>query len=94
MLALAVVSLTLTGCGDDDDNGECGNGVIEGNEACDASEFGSATCVTMGFTGGTLGCTDNCTLDTSGCYDSQCGNGSVEGIEECVAEHGERVGAR
>ena len=47
----------------------CGDGVIdlEANEACDGAELGDATCEAMGFTGGTLSCKDDCTLDTAMC---------------------------
>jgi hypothetical protein len=48
----------------------CGNGVIEGNEACDGTAFGGNTCstVTAGkYATGTLSCTANCTFDTAKC---------------------------
>ena len=43
------------------------NGTWESGEQCDAPQFNSATCVTQGFTGGTLACTSNCRFDTSAC---------------------------
>jgi hypothetical protein len=46
----------------------CGNGVVEGGEACEAGALGGATCATFGCTGGTLACNGTCTdFDTSGC---------------------------
>lgn len=47
----------------------CGNGVIEGMEACDKNSFGGKTCLDFGmdYGGGMLKCTQNCTVDTSGC---------------------------
>jgi hypothetical protein len=45
----------------------CGNGVREGVESCDGADLGGATCVSLGNTGGTLGCTLGCGFDTSGC---------------------------
>ncbi|MBI2100713.1 MAG: right-handed parallel beta-helix repeat-containing protein [Candidatus Vogelbacteria bacterium] len=45
----------------------CGNGVIEGTEQCDGTALGGQTCVTRGFTGGTLSCTATCTFNTSQC---------------------------
>ena len=46
----------------------CGDGVINtGVEQCDRHQFGSATCATFGFAGGSLSCTEQCTIDTSGC---------------------------
>jgi cysteine-rich repeat protein len=40
------------------------------------------TCQSLGFTGGTLACS-NCAFDTSGCYNQQCGNSIVETGEQC-----------
>ncbi len=46
----------------------CGNGVMNGNEQCDGSDLGGATCVSLGYTlGGTLTCTAGCGYDASGC---------------------------
>jgi hypothetical protein len=35
-------------------------------EGCDGADFGTASCASLGFTGGTLGCT-SCSFDTQGC---------------------------
>lgn len=48
-------------------SGACGNGIKEPGEACDGSEFGGATCQSLGHDAGTLTCTAACTLDVSGC---------------------------
>lgn len=64
--------------GDPDTRGEsstgmgvvCGDGVAEGNEACDGADLDGETCVTHGFLYGQLGCTDACTADTSKCTNS------------------------
>jgi hypothetical protein len=47
----------------------CGNGTIDGNEQCDGSELGGATCVDVNpaFEGGSLACGTTCTFDASGC---------------------------
>src|SRR5439155_1655582 len=45
----------------------CGNGVINGREECDGADLGGRTCATLGFTGGTLGCTSACRLSTRSC---------------------------
>jgi hypothetical protein len=62
----------------------CGNGVLEINEQCDQDAFGSATCESEGFYGGTLSCTSDCTLDTSQCSGT-CGDGVIdaEASEQC-----------
>ena len=46
----------------------CGNGELEFGEVCDGDLLSGATCEDLGFPGGTLGCSDECTeLDTSKC---------------------------
>ncbi len=49
---------------------ECGDGIIQGNEECDSTNV-PTTCTALGFAGGTLGCTAQCTLDKSGCTQTQ-----------------------
>ncbi len=44
----------------------CGNGRIDGEEECDGEDLGGATCESLGFTAGALGCVD-CRLERSGC---------------------------
>lgn len=45
----------------------CGNAVRSVDEACEGTDLGTATCVTLGFLGGNLLCNDLCKFDTSGC---------------------------
>ena len=48
----------------------CGNGIKEGSESCDGTDFGSDTCQTWDYDDGNLACTSSCTRDISGCtYD-------------------------
>ena len=61
----------------------CGNGVRDGREACDGSDFGGATCVSFGFAGGTVGCTGGCGLDTASCLPIVCGDGAIDPGEQC-----------
>lgn len=49
---------------------ECGNGIAEMGEVCDGNDLLGQTCADLGYIGGTLGCTENCTLDTSQCLQS------------------------
>ena len=45
----------------------CGDGRIEGDEACDGENLGAATCQSLGFDAGELACTHECTYDDSDC---------------------------
>ncbi|MDA3862751.1 MAG: hypothetical protein PF689_02675 [Deltaproteobacteria bacterium] len=80
----------LVACDDDDsnnennvnninnNNAECGNGIIEGDEVCDATNLGENTsCSDLeGFTGGELACNNGCTdYDVSACTSTQTDGG-------------------
>jgi len=45
----------------------CGDGNVDPNEECDGANLAGATCALQGFSGGTLGCTDDCSFDTAAC---------------------------
>ncbi|MEM6990606.1 MAG: hypothetical protein AAF721_08920 [Myxococcota bacterium] len=64
---------------------QCGDGVAEGEEACDGADLGDATCLSEGFAGGALQCGSDCTLDTTNC--DLCGNGAIDTGEECDGEN-------
>lgn len=60
----------------------CGDGVKEGTELCDGSDFGDNTCTSVFFmSSGSLLCSANCTLVASNCF--TCGNGNAEPAEAC-----------
>jgi len=67
--------------------GICGDNKINIGEACDGSVFGSiksCTDYSSSFIGGTLRCTNDCKLDTSGCTEKpKCGNGFIDKNESC-----------
>lgn len=45
----------------------CGDGVREDAEECDTTDFGGATCVSLGCAGGTPTCTLTCTINKINC---------------------------
>ncbi len=63
----------------------CGNNLIEGDEVCDGTDLGGRTCVGLGYTGGQLACTSQCSLDVTGCINENpvCGDGIIDTDEEC-----------
>ena len=63
---------------------QCGMGgddEINGNESCDGSATYDATCRSLGFTAGSLACSNSCNFDVTNC--TLCGDGIVEGNETC-----------
>ena len=63
----------------------CGNGLIEPGEQCDLTNLGGLTCVSLGFTGGSLTCSAACARNLTGCVSgaASCGNGNIEATEQC-----------
>jgi len=62
---------------------ECGDGTLEEPEVCDRDDLAGQTCASLGYSGGTLACGDDCTFDSSGCEETTCGNGRLEVTEPC-----------
>ncbi|NVB42394.1 hypothetical protein G6O69_31515 [Pseudenhygromyxa sp. WMMC2535] len=50
---------------------QCGNGLIDDGEACDGGNLNGETCLTQGFDGGSLSCS-NCVFDTTACTIETC----------------------
>ncbi|MDY0001762.1 MAG: DUF4215 domain-containing protein [Polyangia bacterium] len=63
--------------------GQCGNGVIDGDEECDGADLGGTYCSDLGFSGGTLACGVDCKFDKTACEASTCGNGALDSGEAC-----------
>ncbi len=62
----------------------CGNGIADGVEECDGADLKGRTCQQLGYDGGSLACSSDCTLLVSGCTgDPVCGNGLIESGEQC-----------
>lgn len=71
----------------------CGNGAREGSEVCDLTDLNSETCISRGYSGGTLACCDNTTdgtdcgtthdcsiFDTTGCTISTTIKSTLKGV--------------
>jgi hypothetical protein len=70
--------------GDGDGGDVCGDGVVGPTESCDGSNLAGETCMSQGFTSGTLGCAIDCNdFDVGNCTISSCGNGVVDMGELC-----------
>lgn len=61
----------------------CGNGIVEGDEACDGSDLGGADCTDFGYDEGVLACDQDCHAITDAC--SSCGDGEISLTEVCEA---------
>jgi hypothetical protein len=63
--------------------GKCGDGMVNGIEACDTADLGGKTCADFGsiYASG-LACTSDCSFDKSGCK-AICGDGHKDPEEEC-----------
>ncbi len=59
--------LVVSGCSGGSPAGCDNDGVMDMGEACDGNDVGGETCVTFGFTSGSLACDSYCKFDTSGC---------------------------
>lgn len=59
------------GGGEPSDSGNVGDGCGDGkrnqDEVCDGADLDGADCMSLGYPGGALGCTDKCVLDTTAC---------------------------
>lgn len=65
----------------------CGDGVVSGDEECDVERLADATCESLGFWFGELGCSDDCTLVTAGCRGPEVcddgGDNDLDGYADC-----------
>ena len=81
----AVFSLVVTGGGGATQPPVCGNNVKESGEACDGNDLGGQTCASQGFSGGTLTCNGDCSLNTSACVACQSSGSSCTSNGECCS---------
>src|SRR6185295_18381322 len=70
----------------------CGDGVIGGDERCDGSDLGGATCASIkgaGYfarPGQALGCKPDCTFDTSACTNACILDAPGSTLDSCVLQ--------
>lgn len=76
------ISESETTCPQDCAQAGCGNGRIDDGEECDGSDLGGATCASIGYTSGSLGCTTSCRYNTSFCR-SSCSDVCSDGQTRC-----------
>ncbi|MBU1070732.1 hypothetical protein KJ975_14310 [Myxococcota bacterium] len=69
----------------------CGDGRMDSAEACDGTDLGDQTCVSLGFSGGILSCNGDCSLNTLSCTSGACGNGVLDAGETCEPGPGATV---
>lgn len=65
----------------------CGNGIIEGEEACDGDALGGLSCFSLGYEDGEIACTDDCSIDLAACVLGGCctqHEGSAPGCDDPV----------
>lgn len=65
------------------DAGPCGNHQLDPAEECDATDLNGESCTSLGYAGGTLGCSVDCSYDMTTCTGYRCGNNLVEPGEQC-----------
>jgi agmatine/peptidylarginine deiminase len=65
----------------------CGDKIINGDEECDLSEFGEATCESMGYDSGKLKCDHSCKFDVAKCaYDEPQPDGGADADADSDAD--------
>lgn len=77
----SICTYDLSGCY------ECGNGAVEGPEACDGSNLDGADCTTLGYADAgvvdDVTCAGDCLALVDDSCTADCGNGTTEPGEEC-----------
>src|SRR3989344_935829 len=76
--AFDTLQITITASNAGSATAFCGNSVAEGDEQCDGADMKSVSCVALGFTSGTLRCTDLCLFDTSLCIFQAAGDATEQ----------------
>ena len=75
------ISAGATDAGTGEPASSCGNGIVESSEECDATDLATQTCASLGYDGGDVACSSDCTFDATGCH--SCGDGVRQEGEVC-----------
>ncbi|MBU1240207.1 SBBP repeat-containing protein [Myxococcota bacterium] len=79
-ITLAALLFSCTTNSKNADN--CGDGVIDIGEDCDTDDLAAESCASLGYYGGNLTCSDECTFDINDCQGfGMCGDGIIQGQE-------------
>lgn len=64
----------------------CGDGIVNGDEACDGADLANQTCETLnlGFVGGVLACGPACSFDASGCLTETMAINELESVDDDI----------
>lgn len=76
-LVLALASGSCSVIVDEEDT-DCGNGVVEGLEECDHGDMAGMDCAAFGYDGGHLVCTPFCRIETWNCHNNNCPDGDCD----------------
>jgi cysteine-rich repeat protein len=69
----------------------CGNGLLDNGEECEGTNYGGATCESLGRGSGTISCDLECHLVVDQCEGGTCGNDMMDPGEAC---DGSNLGGR
>lgn len=84
VVLLIMVTAGPGGCASGVPNEEpCGNGKLDDGEECEGTNYGGATCESLGRGSGTLTCDEECHLVVDGCEGGTCGNDLIDPGESC-----------
>ncbi len=70
----------------------CGNKILESGEQCESGTLNGNSCTSLGYSGGSLGCSSSCKYNVANCtVSSRCGDRRIQTGEQC---DGTRLGGK
>ncbi len=84
VLSVLMIALFMFSCETTSEKEDaCGDGTLDATEACDPAMALEVSCGSLGYHGGELICTPDCTLDAGGCEAfGRCGDSLVQAADE------------